>query len=417
MTREIYRSAALAKLSSPDQLDQLVDVIRPRYWTALMGVAVLLVAAVVWGFVGRLSTKAEGRGAVVRAGNLMTVASLTGGQVTDLRVKLGDSVQAGQVVARVGQPELAEKLRAARAQLEGMQRQLALRLDTRQAASRLEQESLRRQKEALQQRAAAIRQQLAEVNAQIPAYEDLLRRGLVARQSLTGMIEKRAELDNSLSTLQSQLVQVESEVFKSQAAVQDLQRETERQIEDQALSVRLLEGQFSLHSEVRSPYAGQVTDVQAPVGALTQAGGPVLTLQPEADELEIVAFLPAQRAKEIQPGMAAQVVPAMVKVEEFGFLVGEVRSVSDFPSTDANILRVFQNNALAQAVAGGPVHEVRISLRRRASTRSGYEWSSKEGAPVTLTPATLCTVKIITREQAPVTLVVPGLRSLMGGVW
>lgn len=417
MSRDIFRSAALAKLSSPDQLDQLVEVIRPRYWTALAGVAVLLLAAVVWGFSGRLSTKAEGRGAVVRAGNLMTVASLTGGQVTDMRVQVGDSVRAGQVVARVGQPELVEKLRAARAQLEGLQRQLAQRVESRQASSRLEQASYQRQQHALAQRDSAIRQQLAEVNAQIPAYEDLLRRGLVARQNLTAMIEKRAELDHALSTLQSQRVQLDAEVFKSQAAVLDLQREVERQLEEQALSVRLLEGQLALHSEVRSPYAGQVTDVQAPVGALAQAGAPMLTLQPEADELEIVAFLPAQRAKEIQPGMAAQVIPAMVKVEEFGFLVGEVRSVSDFPSTDANILRVFQNNALAQAVAGGAVHEVRIGLKRRADTRSGYAWSSRDGAPVTLTPATLCTVKVITREQAPVTLVIPGLRSLLGGGW
>jgi HlyD family secretion protein len=414
MSREIFRSAALAKLSSPDQLDALLYVTTPRYWAALLGMLVLLAAAVVWGFSGRLSTKAEGKGAAVRAGNLMNVSSLTGGQVTDLYVKVGDLVQAGQLVAMVGQPELREKLRANRIQLDGMREQVSKRVEVRAATSQLEQESLKRQREALLQRGVAVRQHLAEVESQIPAYQALLQKGLIARQSLTALIERKAELENNLSTLQSQLVQLDAERFKSQAVVDETQRDGESQITDQKMGLGLLEGQLSLHTEVRSPYAGQVTEVQTPVGALANAGGPVLTLQPANDDLEIVAFFPAQRAKEIEVGMPAQVVPAMVKVEEFGFLVGEVRSVSEFPSTDANIMRVFQNNALAAAVAGGPVHEVRIALRRDPSTPSGFKWSSRAGAPVTITPATLCSVKVITREQAPVTLIVPGIKALLG---
>lgn len=414
MSREIFRSAAMAKLSSPDQLDALLYVTTPRYWGALLGMLVLLAAAVVWGFTGRLSNKAEGKGAAVRAGNLMNVSSLTAGQVTDLYVKVGDLVQAGQVVALVGQPELRERLRASRIQLEGTRELVAKRVELRAATSQLEQESLKRQREALLQRGVAIRQQLAEVASQIPAYQEMLQKGLVARQNLTALVERKAELENTLSTLQSQLVQLDAERFKSQAVVDETQRDGERQITEQKMGLGLLEGQLSLQTEVRSPYAGQVTEVQTPVGALTSAGGPVLTLQPANDDLEIVAFFPAQRAKEIAVGMAAQVVPAMVKAEEFGFLLGEVRSVSEFPSTDANIMRVFQNNALAAAVAGGPVHEVRIALKRDPSTPSGFKWSSREGAPVTITPATLCSVKVITREQAPVTLVIPGIKALLG---
>lgn len=417
MSREIFRSAALAKLSSPDQLDALLYVTTPRHWGALLGMLVLLAAAVAWGFNGRLSTKAEGKGAAVRAGNLMNVATLTGGQVTRLHVKVGDLVQAGQVVATVGQPELIEKLRASRIQLESMREQVNKRVEIRTSTSLLEQESLKRQREALLQRGVAVRQQLLEVESQIPAYQELLRKGLVARQNLTSLVERKAELENTLSTIQSQLVQLDAERFKSQAAVDETRREGERQVADQQMNLGLLEGQLALHTEVRSPYAGQVTEIQTPVGALTTPGGSVLTLQPDGDELEIVAFFPAQRAKEVAVGMSAQVVPAMVRVEEFGFLVGKVRSVSEFPSTDANIMRVFQNNALAAAVAGGPVHEVRIALQRDPSTPSGFKWSSREGAPVTITPATLCSVKVVTREQAPVTLVIPGIKSLLGAGW
>lgn len=414
MSRDLFRPAALAKLSSPDQLDTLVMVTSRRHWAALLGLLVLLAAAVIWGFSGRLATKAEGRGAAVRAGNLMNVSTLTGGQVTQLKVRVGDRVEAGQVVATVGQPELVEKLRASRLQLDGTRELVARRVEVRAATSQLEQASLKRQREALQQRRSAVGQQLAELESQIPAYQELLRKGLIARQNLTSLVERKAELENTLSSIQSQLVQLDAEQFKAQALVDEVRRDGERQLAEQRLSMGLLEGQLALHTEVRSPYSGQVTEIQTPVGALTTAGGPVLTLQPLRDELEIVAFFPAQRAKEIAVGMAAQVVPAMVKVEEFGFLHGTVRSVSEFPSTDSHVVRVFQNQALAAAVAGGPVHEVRIALQREPSTPSGFRWSSRQGAPVTLTPATLCHVKVVTREQAPVTLIVPGLRALLG---
>ena len=239
MSREIFRSAALAKLSSPDQLDALLYVTTPRHWGALLGMLVLLAAAVAWGFNGRLSTKAEGKGAAVRAGNLMNVATLTGGQVTRLHVKVGDLVQAGQVVATVGQPELIEKLRASRIQLESMREQVNKRVEIRTSTSLLEQESLKRQREALLQRGVAVRQQLLEVESQIPAYQELLRKGLVARQNLTSLVERKAELENTLSTIQSQLVQLDAERFKSQAAVDETRREGERQVADQQVAQRL----------------------------------------------------------------------------------------------------------------------------------------------------------------------------------
>ena len=39
MTRQIFRKAALTRLASPDQLDQLMQVTSPRSWIALAGFA------------------------------------------------------------------------------------------------------------------------------------------------------------------------------------------------------------------------------------------------------------------------------------------------------------------------------------------------------------------------------------------
>jgi hypothetical protein len=75
MKREIFRSAALNRMSSPEQLDQMLEVTTPKYWIALVGIGLILLCGLAWGFYGRMTTKAMGHGMVVQApdGNLQVV--------------------------------------------------------------------------------------------------------------------------------------------------------------------------------------------------------------------------------------------------------------------------------------------------------------------------------------------------------
>jgi hypothetical protein len=76
MKREIFRSAALNRMSSPEQLDQMLEVTTPKYWIGLVAVALLLLFGLAWGFFGRMTTKAMGHGMVVQLpdGGLQVVA-------------------------------------------------------------------------------------------------------------------------------------------------------------------------------------------------------------------------------------------------------------------------------------------------------------------------------------------------------
>lgn len=52
--RQIFRKVALERLSSPEQLDLLMQVTDPRSWIAFVGLAILLVAAIMWSVVTTL---------------------------------------------------------------------------------------------------------------------------------------------------------------------------------------------------------------------------------------------------------------------------------------------------------------------------------------------------------------------------
>src|SRR3954467_10397174 len=104
MRREIFRQAALDRLASPERLDELIEGTKPRLWLALLGAGLLLVMATGWGLYGRVPTLVRGQGILIRDGSLQSVVATDGGQVRDLRVRVGDDVARDQIVARLTQP-------------------------------------------------------------------------------------------------------------------------------------------------------------------------------------------------------------------------------------------------------------------------------------------------------------------------
>ncbi len=69
MSEGLFRKEAMKKASSPEQLDTLVHVTSVGGWIALAGVGVLVIAALAWGFFGRMETKVPGAGVLGRSPN------------------------------------------------------------------------------------------------------------------------------------------------------------------------------------------------------------------------------------------------------------------------------------------------------------------------------------------------------------
>lgn len=61
----IFRKESLERLSSPEQLDQLMQVVSPRSWLPLATLGCLVGAAILWSLVGRIPVTASGQGILV----------------------------------------------------------------------------------------------------------------------------------------------------------------------------------------------------------------------------------------------------------------------------------------------------------------------------------------------------------------
>ena len=115
-----------------------------KRWLALAGMFLVLGVAVIWGYEGTIDTKVGGSGVIVRAGTVLNVVASGAGMVTAINVNLGDRVKADQVVAKISDPEILEKIRLARSALEDAKAERERNLLLRQQGAQLQVEALAR---------------------------------------------------------------------------------------------------------------------------------------------------------------------------------------------------------------------------------------------------------------------------------
>ena len=62
LAKKLFRKSALEQLSSPEQLDRLLQVTNPKGWIALLAVWALLVMIIIWSIYYEIPTKEYGQG-------------------------------------------------------------------------------------------------------------------------------------------------------------------------------------------------------------------------------------------------------------------------------------------------------------------------------------------------------------------
>lgn len=268
----VFRKVALDRLSSPEQLDQLMYVTNPKSWLALIALLALLITAVTWSIIGSIPVEVSGQAILLNSGGIKNIVAVAPGQVTTLHIAAGTVVAEGELIAEVTP--------------------------------------------------------LGETEA-MPVY---------------------------------------------------------------------------------SPYNGRILELKTDTGSLIGAGASVASLEFVGDgvEQEVVMYVDAAEGKRIQAGMPVQITPITAQAEEHGFLLGEVKSVSDFPATNAGILRLLGSEELMAAlgIANAPI-ELRIALIPDSQTASGYRWSSSQGPDFTIDNGTLASAKITVDSQRPINLILP----------
>jgi HlyD family secretion protein len=414
MNTKIFRRVALERLSSPERLDRASRVTTPKAWLALAGIFFFLGAVVVWSFEGSLATKVTAQGVIIRRGGVINVVASGAGLIARLDVKIGDTVHADQVIAKIAQPALMERIRITEGALADARRERERALRVRTDSAHLQLDALARQRENAQREIVTLGEQIKIVEQQIQADEQLRSRGLITeRQSLVGK-EKKIALLGQVEALQAQIKMFDAQQFTTENQPKESDIDMQARITDLERNLASLEKDLSTTSNVMSPYAGQVLELKVYRGGAVSEGTPIASIQPDAGKLEGLVYLSAIEAKNVRPGMEAQISPGTVRREEYGYMNGKVSFVAAYPATPAAMMSTLENESLTHYIAAaGPVTEVRLELEP-AATPSGFEWSSRQGPPSPISSGTLCSAQIVTEHEKPIALVLPFMKEKIG---
>jgi HlyD family secretion protein len=413
--KKIFRKVALERLSSPEQLDQLMQVTDPRGWLALGSLGALILAALVWGVLGSIPTEAQGEGILIRQGGVSNLVSIGEGQVEEILVEVGDEIHKGQAVATIRQDALHREIEETEARLAHLHDRYDELEGYAEEQRRLRGRNLEQQRANLERALATVQRQTQILQERLENDQQLFADGLITRQEV---LATEQELNVAHDSLDDYRLQLEHLKLDRLEADQELLQ----QLENQRTEIRNLE--FELHEQharleenrrVIATENGRVLELMAGRGDLVSPGTPVLSLEVESEELMAMLFIPASSGKQVAPGMAARISPSNVKREEYGFILGEVVRVSEFPATAPGMMRLLSNQALVtRLMEQGPPIQVNVALKRDPSTPSGFAWSSSTGPDLQISSGTLAQGSVIVREDRPIHLLIPRVRESLG---
>lgn len=470
----LFRKESLERLSSPERLNQLMQVVSPKDWMPLATTGSLLVLTLVWSVVGRIPITVMGRGVLIQPGRVVEFQSPIDGQLKELNVKVGQCVKKNQVLATIDPAQIKQELQQHRTKLVELNTQNQELSSLERQRTNQEKQFIQQQRRALQQRLGdaqalvsdfktreigaiqqqrqALGQRLGDARSLAPALkqrfemrERLKKAGAISGDEVLEAEKSYRETLSEITDLQAQLQELNIQELKAEktyretlsesadilAQLQELESKEKgilqqnleaantrkNQTQEVKQNIAQLQLEFEQKRQIITQQAGCILELTAIQGQFVTPGTRLGSMQVGSPSSQMVAvtYFPVSNGKKIKPGMGVQITPDTVKREQFGGILGTVTTVSAFPVTKQGAASLIGNPEVVESlISEGGAIAVFSQLKRSSSTNSGYQWSASKGPQLAMTPGTTTTTRVTVETRAPITFVLPILRAATG---
>lgn len=178
--------------------------------------------------------------------------------------------------------------------------------------------------------------------------------------------EAQIQYDKSIADATTQklaLLEIDSRLAKLQADMFATLAPEERLIEEQRIQITGLEQQYELLRTIEAPRDGLVNSIFVTQGSAVGTQTPLVTLSNTEPALEVFAFVAAEQADLLAPGMPARIRPARAATLDHSTVAAKVAYVSKTPISKAEMRNIFfDDDMVAYFGSGAVVYLVRLSL-------------------------------------------------------
>jgi len=400
-----------AAVYDPEHLNQAIRLTSRSTWILLTGLGLCVAGIIVWGILGRLAFHAQGQGVIMlRSGEVANVVARAGGTVSEIHIKPGQKVRAGDLLVSIKLDEISERLSNAKLAFQSQRAELTKYADTSVA-------DISRRNADLQQLLTSMKKDLAAASKNrdilqqlYTTYQSDLQRGLATREQVQSAFDRLANADQSIHEMNEKISSAQTAQIEFENTVGRNMSELRMKVIEAESTYNDLQVQFNIGSSIKSPVAGIVSEVTTQLNetvataeklAVIEAGG-------SSTNLLVHAYLPIDQGKRVRNGMPAEISPTSVDDRIYGSIRGAVTAVSALPMSRDGLLAVLGDPALVATMmeAGAPI-EVEIELETDPQTTDGLRWTSMVSPPTPITPGTTVMAKIVVDRVSPVSLILP----------
>lgn len=356
--------------------------VAPLSWKILGGFVLASVTVVVFFLAtAEYARKETAGGSLVAAGGAVRVSALRGGVVTELAVKEGDRVAAGQPLFTVTSRQGLEAggtldaavLASLDTQTQVLKDQIAAdparmaneirRLDATIVSVTAERDALIAQRRIMAERVQVTEERRGTI-ARLTEQGHTTRATLQEQdEALLSRRQNLAEIDRDLAASEKELGQ--AQLQREQLPVQQAERLAQLRLNLADRERQRAEVQAQRAQVITAPLAGRVTALQVAPGQIVDVNKPLLTLLPDGAVLLAELFVPSRAIGFVEPGQPVRLMVDAFPYQRFGTLSGSVETVSQAVLSPSEII--------GRTTLTEPAYRVSVRLDRQAIDAFGRE--------------------------------------------
>jgi HlyD family secretion protein len=396
-----YRSDSLDSLVSSDDLDQASMLIKFRSLLFLSVFVLLISIAVACSILIYIPIKVSGPSVIWSDVGVLQVTAKDPGVVTSINVKIGDHVEAGQVIAVLDQSRVQDQLDSATFKLKALQQYIS-DIEESQTNDQKTREEFKKVVDDIHRSSEILNKtRLSRLNSRKEELRNLHKEGLIKFDQYYTFIDRIEDTESSI--INDQRIVVSELKEENNKHVSEYRELLQKKLEADQLSseVELLESQLADQGELRSKITGRVVEITSSVGDFLSPGSPVILVRPDSmeDEMTFVVFISSEQVKPVSVGMPTELELSAFPPTKYGKLVGRVKSISPMPLSSSGLMKELKNDQLVGRIteAGSPFM-VKVEILRDPET-GDFKWSSASKSERKLQVGMIGQGSVITREE------------------
>ena len=304
-------------------------------WLAFLSIsliAALMIAFAVWANYSELEEVTRGQGRVIPSSREQVIQSLDPGILTEMKVREGQIVKAGDLLLRIDDTRasalfreleakttsLAASAARLRAEAYGGEPEYPPEVQTNETVVKRENRAFHARVGGLDTSLAGLKRGVDLLQREIEITQPMVKRGLVSEVELLRLQRQRNELSLQITDRRDK--------FRADASADLIKFESELA---QALESRNAREDAFRRTEIVSPMDGRIKSIQInTIGGVVQAGQEIMTIVPTEDNLLIEAYVRPADVAFLHAGQKAVVKISAYDYAIYGGLDGKVENIS-----------------------------------------------------------------------------------------